>query len=117
MSSQTRGYQEGLFALLNSRKLPALLDRQRVPTPRLPHLPHHRHRAGLVVRLAGVGVEGGMREIVHLRVMHRDEDLAALDGRREIDRDGDFPAARADGHRVAFLEAELAGVGWLDRDR
>ena len=49
--------------------------------------------------------------------MHRDEDLPALDGRREIDGDGDFPALRADSHRVAFLEAELAGVGWLDRDR
>ena len=64
------------------------------------------HGAGLVVRLAGVGIESGMSQAVDRGIVHRDEDLAGLDGGREIGGRDHFAAAGAQDHRIVIADAE-----------
>src|SRR5687768_15444764 len=96
MAGISRG--NGRFSIFNSRRLP------------------ERHRAGLVIWLPGMRIEGRMREPVHLRVVHRQEDLTGLHRRRDVNGCLQLSAARTNPDHIVFLQAETGGILRVDLD-
>lgn len=68
----------------------------------------------LVVRLAGVWIEGGVGQFINVRVMHGEEDLAGLDGGGEVSLCSDGCAAGGDADQLVFPDAQAGGVFRMD---
>ncbi len=73
-------------------------------------MPSHGDGTVLVIGLVGVRVEFGAGQQVHGRVVHRQEDLARLDGGGHKRTGGDRAAPRREGHGVGVGDAESGGV-------
>ena len=66
--------------------------------------------------LAGVGVEGRVGQSVGIGVVHRQEEVATLHGRRDVGGGREFATSGRNGQRLVVLNAQSIGVARMDLD-